>query len=218
MSTLKTIELPPARPLPVLLLADVSGSMDADGKIDALNTSVREMIAAFATAAEGRAEIQLGVVTFGGTATLHTPLAPAAAVQWRDMTAGGGTPMGAAMTIAAELFEDREQIPRKAFRPTVVLVSDGMPTDDWQSGLTRLTNESRANKASRMALAIGADADEAMLRRFVSDPEQPVFRAEDAGRIADFFRFVTMTVTTRSQAANPNQVPAMQGPFDLTNY
>ena len=32
-----------ARPLPVILLADISGSMEADGKIQALNRAAREM-------------------------------------------------------------------------------------------------------------------------------------------------------------------------------
>src|SRR5437763_1821259 len=48
MSRLKEFTVPSARPLPVVLLADVSGSMSADGKIDALNAAVAEMLAAFA--------------------------------------------------------------------------------------------------------------------------------------------------------------------------
>jgi hypothetical protein len=35
-------------PLPVILLADISGTMAADGKIDALNTAVADILAAFA--------------------------------------------------------------------------------------------------------------------------------------------------------------------------
>src|SRR5689334_3507688 len=48
MTELKDFVLQTARPLPVILLADVSGSMKEDGKIDALNEAVANMIGAFA--------------------------------------------------------------------------------------------------------------------------------------------------------------------------
>src|SRR5438876_10944541 len=61
MSKLKEFTVSSARPLPVILLADVSGSMAADGKIDALNAAVAEMLAAFAEEDDGRAEIHVAV-------------------------------------------------------------------------------------------------------------------------------------------------------------
>ncbi len=33
-----------ARPLPVIILADISGSMSVDGKIDALNAALKDML------------------------------------------------------------------------------------------------------------------------------------------------------------------------------
>ena len=207
-----------ARPLPVILLADVSGSMFAEGKIEALNEAVREMISSFAQEDDLRAEIHLAVITFGGTARLHTPLQPARDIRWTALSADGETPLGAALKLAADLIEDSNQIPSRASRPTVLLVSDGQPTGSWTDELTRLTQDGRAQKADRIALAIGADADEEMLRRFLADPEKRVFRAEDAGKIKSFFRFVTMSVTTRSRSANPNQVPQMGDPFSLENF
>jgi len=213
-STLKEFTSSAARPLPVIILADISGSMAAEGKIDALNQSVREMLSTFASTDDLRAEIHVAIVTFGGVAHLHTPLQPASAVDWRDMMADGGTPMGQAMTLAADLIDDKDKIPGRAYRPTVVLISDGQPTDSWQSGLDRMT-KGRAQKADRLALAIGGDADTDMLRRFLNDEKKQVFVAADARRIRDFFQFVTMSVTSRSRSANPNEVPQMQNPFDL---
>ncbi len=207
MATLKSFTHNKARTLPVILLADVSGSMSVYGKIGALNQAVAEMISTFAEEEEGRAEIQVAVITFGGTAQLHLPLQAAKEIEWTHMNAAGGTPMGHAMELAADLIDDREAIPSRAYRPTIVLVSDGQPTDAWEQGLTRLTGEGRGAKASRMALAIGADADESMLARFVGGEEPTVYKAEDARRIRDFFQFLTMSVTSRSRSANPNAVP-----------
>jgi uncharacterized protein YegL len=204
-----------ARPLPVILLADVSGSMAADGKIGALNQAVRNMIVAFASADELRAEIHVAVITFGSEVRLHTPLRPARDLIWTDMSASGVTPMGRALTMAADLVDDRDAIPSRAYRPTVVLISDGQPTDEWTSGLERITKQGRAQKADRMALAVGGDVDVDMLRAFLADNAKQVFRAADARRIKDFLEFVTMSVTTRSRSVNPNDVPQMQNPHDL---
>lgn len=203
-----------ARPLPVIVLADISGSMAAAGKIDALNQAMRDMLAAFANGDDMRAEIHVAIITFGGAARLHVPLQPASTVKWVDMSAGGGTPMGAAMALAAELVENQELIPSRAYRPTVVLVSDGEPTDNWHDALERLTKQGRAQKADRMAMAIGDDADVDMMKAFIP-PDRQLFVAADARRISDFFKIVTMTMSTRSRAVNPNDVPPMCSPFDL---
>lgn len=219
------------RPLPVIVLADVSFSMSAilggtfersgqtvtkDGqtwelvhggtmRIDVLNQCVREMISSFAQAEDLGAKIHLCIITFGGEARVHTPLQPVENIIWKDMQAEGETPMGRAMELAAELIEDRGKIPGRAFAPTVLLASDGRPTDGWQAGLHRLTREGRAKKADRMALAIGKDCDEAMLGDFLGDPGKHVFHADDVGQIREFFRVVTMSVTTRSQGGNPER-------------
>ena len=212
---LKDFTTAAARPLPVILLADVSGSMGAEGKIDNLNQSIREMLSTFASSDDLRAEIHVAIITFGGEARIHTPLQPANRVKWTNMTAKGGTPMGQAMIMAADLIEDRDQIPGRAYRPTVVLISDGAPTDSLKVGLDRISKQGRAQKADRMALAIGGDADIEMMRNFLGDDKKQVFVAADARRIKDFFQFVTMSVTSRSRSANPNEVPQMQSPFDV---
>ena len=75
MSKLKEFTASSARPLPVIVLADVSGSMSANGKIDALNDAVSEMIATFAEEDDTRAEIHVSVIAFGGGgASIHKPL------------------------------------------------------------------------------------------------------------------------------------------------
>src|SRR5208282_6885525 len=117
---------------PVLLLADVSGSMAEAGKIDVLNRSVATMIKSFADEDTIRGEIVVGVVTFGGGgAVLHQPPTPAAEIAWEDMLARGRTPLGGAFELVNSLLADENVISRRAFTPTLVLVSDGLPTDDW---------------------------------------------------------------------------------------
>jgi uncharacterized protein YegL len=195
-----------ARPLPVILLLDVSGSMSGS-KIDALNQAVREMIASFKQAASPKAEIHLAVITFGGNARLHLDLTPADSVAWTPMIANGGTPLGAALTIAKELVEDKNRIPSRAYRPAIILVSDGQPTDNWEKPMDAFTREGRSAKCDRWSLAIGSDADERMLRSFLDHPEKRVFHAEYAAAIHNFFQFITITTTGRTNSQDPNVVP-----------
>lgn len=199
------------RQLPVLILADVSGSMAHESKIETLNRSVGEMVRSFADLDETSYQITVGVVTFGGDAArTHYPLTAARDLAWHDMPAAGRTPLGHALTITAELLEDREQVPSRSAKPVIVLVSDGMPNDDWEGPLERLLAAPRASKAARFAVAIGNDLDgEAMgvLERFASDGAEGVFRAENAHRIVQFFSWLTMSVSQQATSGEADFRP-----------
>jgi uncharacterized protein YegL len=213
MSELKKFQVQSARPLPIIVLADTSGSMTMDGKLDALNKGLKDMLTSFAGESRLRAEIQVSVITFGGTAAVNLPLTPAHQLEgFTPLTAEGSTPLGAALSLASDMIEDKECIPSRAYKPVVVLVSDGLPTDSWQAPFARLANGERSSKATRFAMAIGSDADEAMLGDFANDLEAPLFRAENASDIHRFFRAVTMSVSARSQSATPNQATPLQIP------
>ncbi|UJX10452.1 VWA domain-containing protein [Vibrio parahaemolyticus] len=138
MSDLKKFQVQSARPLPIIVMADTSGSMSVDGKVEALNKALKDMISAFASESRLRAELQVSVVTFGGIAEVHLPLTPAYQIEAiKPLPASGGTPLGEACKLVANLIEDKEQIPSRAYKPVIVLVSDGHPTDDF-SGLFSL--------------------------------------------------------------------------------
>ena len=199
-----------ARPLPVIILADVSGSMTQDDNIGALNAALKDFLSTLSKESRLNAEIQVAIITFGGAkAEVHVPLTPAWQInQTDDLVASGGTPMGSAFELALEMIENKEIIPNRAYKPTIVLISDGIPTDNWESSFNKLKNSDRAQKASRMAMAIGLGADNNMLKAFVNDLEaSEVFEAHNAKEIHRFFRAVSMSVSSRSQSNTPNQLP-----------
>ncbi|MDO4683245.1 MAG: VWA domain-containing protein [Lautropia sp.] len=206
MSSLKKFTIASPRPLPVFILADTSGSMAEDGKIHALNDALKDMLSTFSDESRQRAEIQVAVITFGGQASLHQPLSPAHELaELRELVASGSTPMGAAFSITRQLLEDKEVVPSRAYRPALVLISDGLPTDDWKGPLHDLACSERGQKATRFAMAIGEDADEEMLKEFANDREAPLFKAHDARGIHAFFRAVTMSVSRRLSSQNPEE-------------
>ena len=181
-----------AKPLPVVLLLDISGSMCGQ-KIAALNQAVREMLDTFRKEGSQDHLIMVSVITFGGGSAIHTVPTAAALVVWKDLQADGATPMGEAFAIAKKLIEDKEAIPSRAYRPTVVLVSDGQPTDEWQGPLNAFIKDGRSAKCDRMSMAIGSDADESVLSTFIAGTPHPLYRAANASQIYEFFRRVSLT-------------------------
>jgi len=179
--------------------------MDGD-KIQQLNNAVSLMIKSFKNAETMETFIKLAIITFGSQegVSLHTKLTEVSNIEFRDLVAYGATPMGIAIKMAKEMIEDKEIFKGRDYRPTVVLLSDGQPTDEWREALTQFVSVGRSSKCDRMAVSIGGDGSEP-LEKFVEGCENSVFYAEDAAVIVEQFKKVTMSVTHRTKSANKNQ-------------
>lgn len=206
MSLLDAYEPVESRIMPVVLLLDTSGSMHEDDKIEVLNDAVTEMIEELTEVDAGHGFITLTIIAFGGDkAKLVSRNVKVGDMEYASLKANGRTPMGDAFRIARELVEDREALPSRAYRPTIALVSDGIPTDpSWEPELTRLLESERGGKATRFALAIGADADRVLLARFSG---RDVHEASEAAQIRNFLKYVTTTVTQATMSVFEPDVP-----------
>ncbi|MEL3908220.1 MAG: VWA domain-containing protein [Treponemataceae bacterium] len=206
-----------ARPIPVILLLDGSSSMSGE-KIETLNSAVNTMIESFKDETTREVEIQVAIITFGPNGVnLALPLTPAKKISSMDLEAYGNTPMGGALSMAKAMIEDKKIIPSKGYRPTVVLISDGMPNDSWERPMNDFISSGRSSKCDRMAMAIGTSKDDPVLNKFLAGTENQVFLASDAADIHKFFQMVTMSVSVRSRSANPNQlVPLNAGNLPAT--
>lgn len=196
--------IPKAKPLPVCLLLDISGSMSGE-KIRSLNEAVKEMLNTFVQEEKMEHEFLVSVITFGSQVSMHIPPTKASHIEWQDLRADGLTPLGGALQMAKALIEDKERTPSRAYRPTVVLVSDGQPNDNWEDPLESFINHGRSSKCDRMAMAIGSDANKQVLQRFLSGTENRLFYAENAAQLHEFFRRVTMSVTTSARVGGTSK-------------
>ena len=208
-----------AKPLPVVLLLDTSSSMNAGGeqsKIVELDSAVRDMIKDFAHEEQLETEIHVSVITFGYNGVqLALPYTNASKVEMKKLEAQGNTPMGMALRMAKDMIEDKETTPSRAYRPLVILCSDGAPNDDWEGPMDKFIKDGRSSKCDRMAMAIGSDANEAVLKRFIEGTENPLFYAKDVSSMHKFFKFVTMSVATRSHSQNPNVIMKIEPPKEI---
>ncbi|MCI6244034.1 MAG: VWA domain-containing protein [Agathobacter sp.] len=222
---LKDVVIKEARPLPVLLLVDNSGSM-ANEKINTVNVALKEMIAEFSAIKNAKGKISIGIITFGNTVELVQPIDKIENVVVPEFKAAGKTLMGQAINQAIDILEDKNQVPERAYTPTIILLSDGLPSDcpgkmnpqdydfsEWEP-LQRLHTSERLKNCPKLALGIGEGTNYRMLNAFINNPEVPVIKANDLATITKFFQWVTYSISKRSVSSNPNE-PVIEDPKNM---
>ncbi len=203
------------RPLRFYWVLDVSGSM-AGQKIGELNHAIREALPDMKDSADDNphASVEIRAITFSTGYRWMTPTpVPLADFKWTDVSVSGITDMGAAMkAMAAEIAVGN--MPERGLPPVMVLVSDGQPTDDFDTGLNALMAEPWGKRALRMAIAIGHDADLDVLRRFIGHPEIEPLTAGNPGDLVKFIKYASTAVlkSASSPASQPVGTQLQGGP------
>lgn len=193
------------RPLNFFLLADCSGSMAASGKITALNTAIREVLPHLAETSNSNphAQVLVRAIRFGTGASWHVA-APTEVddLVWHDLEAGGYTDLGAAL----ELLSTALTVPPmqdRALAPAVILVSDGMPTDDYEQALDSLLGMPWGARSVRMAVAIGHDAAYDTLSSFIGEGGPQPVTASNPEQLVLALRWATVHVARAASSLAP---------------
>lgn len=196
------------RELHFIWLLDVSGSMNAEGKIQALNVAIREAIPQLQAAARDNPNVEVLVraATFSNGARWHIEKpTPVAELRWSDVAAGGHTDMAAAFRLVAEVMQV-PPMPERAVAPVVVLVTDGHHTDDFDAGLAALMAQRWGHDALRMAVAIGRDVNLAALQAFIGNDELRPVTANNPEALLQKMRWVSRSgIESASQLTDPTQ-------------
>lgn len=190
-----------SRPLHFFWIVDCSGSMAGD-KIQRLNFAIKEAIPEMQkVAAENpNAQVLVRALTFASGAQWHiSQPTPVQDFRWQEMRAAGVTDMGKALRMLADALAV-EQMPPRGLPPVLVLVSDGHPTDDFNSGLRALMDQPWGKKAVRIAIAIGDDADEAVLEKFIGHAELAPLRAHNPTDLVKFIKWASTAVLKAASA------------------
>jgi len=193
------------RPLHVIILADCSGSTKGE-KIQALNYAISDMLTYLQEWERDQEQAQVFVraIAFATEPRWHIrdPV-PVAGIRWKPLqpVTRGLTNMGPAFTLAAEALAPG-QIERRALRPALLLITDGLATDPpggFEAGLATLLAQPAGKAALRMSVAIGEQAQSEALNRFIGDPSVPVILAGRTEDIADRLKAVSLAVSKVSE-------------------
>lgn len=169
------------RQLHFFFVVDCSGSMTGD-KIASLNYAVRSAIPAMRSAATDNPEndVLVRVISFSDDARWANDSAvPVSDFSWEDLIAKGETAMGAALKLLAKSLTSKNLTGRQV-QPVIVLISDGLPTDDVDAGLAALDKSEYGKSALRIAIAIGSDADMPTLQSFMGQSGVKPLQANNA--------------------------------------
>lgn len=129
----------PTTRVPICLCLDVSGSMQNDGKIDALNRGLREFIDVLYEDEIARDSAELCIIAVGDReprliCNYKTIDELKSDNSIGNFIASGLTPLGHAVHIAIQCLNDRKELYKETdtdyYQPWLVIMSDGAPTDE----------------------------------------------------------------------------------------
>ena len=154
----------------------------------------------------------ISIVTFGNQGVqLYDDFGPVERIPKTPLVAGGITPMGEAVCGALDILEKRKQEYQNTgvdyFQPWLVLMTDGMPTDDINEAVNRVVSMVNQKKLSVFPIGIGDDADMDTLGQF--SPARPPLRLQGL-KFREFFEWLSASVQ-RVSASNPGE----EVPLDL---
>ena len=185
--------------LVVLFVVDCSRTMDGD-RINAVNAALTELKSTLQDIKNDNGlELKIAIMSFTSSPKWEVPLTDIDEVSLKKLsTRPGLTEYGNAFHELNKVLR-KEQFMKhtgKKAPPAIMFLTDGGPTDDYESDLDDLLNNSWFANASRSAVLMGDaihdnNARDAV-RKFVADPDQDIVGAEDSTVIIQKIKIATM--------------------------
>lgn len=165
--------------------------------IEAVKNGVQVMISSLRQNPQAIETAFLSVITFDSSARQVIPLTDLASFQMADIKATGTTALGEALKVVSHCID--AEVARTTsetkgdWKPLVFIMTDGIPTDDWQSGLAEF---SKRRTAFTVACAAGSGADTNVLKQITENVVS--LDTADTQSISKFFAWVTASIGVSS--------------------
>jgi len=196
------------RRLPVYLLLDCSSSMTGQ-PIEQVRQGLRALLDDLSSEPMAIETVYLSVITFHSTAQQVTPLSELMLFKEPLISASGATALGSALRLLMDCLEKEVRknttVQKGDWKPLVFLMTDGMPTDAWESAADKLKKQKSANL---IAFAAGPNADVANLKGITDI----VLKSEELspGALKAFFQWMSQSILQTGKS-----VQVMELPIDL---
>ncbi len=203
MDNLKGVQ---KRTTTLFYIIDASFSMEGK-KIGEVNYAIQESIPEIRKVAEESADanIKVAVLIFSsGARWLYREPIDIADFTWKDISVDGMTDFGCAMKeLNSKLKRSNGGFMAETsgtLAPAFLLMSDGMPTDSYEKYLDELYENGWFKHGSKMAIAIGDDAEEDMLYKFTKNKEAitKVHNPETLAKVIKFLSVTSAQIQTKS--------------------
>jgi uncharacterized protein YegL len=218
MSSLLDVAPVPRRVMTLFFIVDTSGSMGGN-KIGALNQAIREVLPMLDDISKNNAdaEIKLAILEFSSGARwlYETPKSTSDFI-FQDFKENGMTDLGQAYQALNEKLSRKDGAfmteTTGSYAPALLLMSDGAPTDNWESPLKTLKENNWFKSAIKVAIAIGDDADKEVLKEFTGNIEA-VIETHNVNALKTIIRTVSVTASqigsTSSTVGNKSKQDAV---------
>lgn len=187
----------PRRKMTLFFMIDTSGSMYGK-KIGSVNDAIENVLPMIGQISDENpdAEINVAALEFStGTRWLYDEPKDAKQFIWQQVQAEGLTSLGEACEeLARKLSRNGGFMssPSGCYAPAIILLSDGGPTDNFENGMKTLKANSWFNNAIKIAIAIGDDADNDVLKQFTGSLEA-VIKVHNLDALKKMIRIIAIT-------------------------
>ena len=153
-----------------------------------------------------RYSAEISIVTFGNQGVQRfADFGPVERIPKAPLVAGGYTPMGEAVCDTLDILEKRKQEYQTTgvdyYQPWLVLMTDGMPTDDINEAVNRVVSMVNEKKLTVFPIGIGDGADMGILGLF--NPARTPLRLQGL-KFKEFFEWLSASVQ-RVSASTPGE-------------
>lgn len=165
--------------------------------IEAVKNGVQVMISSLRQNPQAIETAYISIITFDNEARQLVPLTDLASFQMVDLKATGTTALGSALKLLSTRID--EEVARTTpeqkgdWKPLVFIMTDGVPTDDWQSGMVEFR---KRKTALTVACAAGSKADTNALKQITDNVVS--LDTADAHSISRFFTWVSASIGVSS--------------------
>jgi uncharacterized protein YegL len=188
------------RKLPIYLVLDVSESMLDEG-IDALQKGLTALMMDLHGDAQALETAWVSVITFADRAEQVVPLTELPRVRIPPLRCRPGTALGGALTLLEECIrrEVRTQTAQVKgdWKPLVFLLTDGIPTDDWEEPAAGLRAMTWRHPATLVAIGCGEEVDPYVLAQVSGNV---LMMRDDPESFRRLFQWISSSVSLTGKA------------------
>lgn len=190
---------------PCILLLDTSGSMYGQS-IDELNTAIKGFKDNLMADDLTRKRVEVAIITFGEDVRVSTEFQTADNFQPPTFMPNGATPMGEAIEKAIQLLTIRKAQIRsqgiQLYRPWIVLVTDGAPTDSWRNAAELVRKGEKSKHFVFFPIGVTGYNKEILAEISIREP----VRLASATNFKDFFKWLSDSLSDVSKSQPGDEI------------